>query len=275
MRKLLFFLLSLMVLVACGGKKVQEQPDGDVIDATVNDTTTNDIINDTIIPTPTIVNDTMITKCYHKDETKDYTRLMEFEYYMPQLNRVAEDSIWRAIKCSLCTTYYDSLSREKTSIGMETDFFERINEDPTHRLYAIHYGRPAWVTENFVAYTTWECHFRSEGELSWHEYECVKHYLFDSKTGRRIIADEIFSRKGTADFLARINAELLEKLGEALMFPPTKLDNLSFTADTLTITYSPYAVTGYTLGFIELKYPMADVLPYMNKKSVIYRTVTK
>lgn len=271
MRKLLFFLLSLIILVACGGKKVQEQATGDVINTTTNDTTISNITNDTIIVTPTIVNDTTITKCYHKDKTEDYARLMEFEYYIPQLSRVAEDSIWQAIKCSLCTTYYDSLSREKTSIGMETDFFERINEDPTHRLYAIHYGRPAWVTENFVAYTTWECHFRYDGEFSWHEYECVKHYLFDPKTGRRITADEIFSKKGTADFLARINDELIEKLGEALLFPPTKLDNLSFTADTLTITYSPYAVSGYTLGFIELKYPIAEILPYLNKNNQLFK----
>lgn len=274
MRKLLFFVIALMVLVACGGKKVQEHTADRAVNTTTNDTittTNNTTTNNTSITAPTIINDTTIRKYYHKDETEDCTRFMEFEYYMPQLNKVAEDSIWRTITCSLCKTYYDSLSCEKTSIGMETDFFEKINEDPNHYLYAIHYGRPVWVTKNFVAYTTWECHFRSGGELSWHEYECVKHYLFDKKTGRRITSNEIFSKKGTTDFLARINAELLEMLGDGLLFPPTKLDNLSFTADSLTITYSPHAVSGYTLGFIELKYPIAEILPYLNKNNQLFK----
>ena len=102
MRKLLFFVIALMVLVACGGKKVQEHTADRAVNTTTNDTITT--TNNTSITAPTIINDTTIRKYYHKNETEDCTRFMEFEYYMPQLNKVAEDSIWRTITCSLCKT---------------------------------------------------------------------------------------------------------------------------------------------------------------------------
>ena len=278
MKKLLFFLLSLIILVACGGKKEQEHTADRAVNTTTNDTittTNNTTTNNTSITAPTIINDTTIRKYYHKDETEDCTRFMEFEYYMPQLNKVAEDSIWRTITCSLCKTYYDSLSCEKTSIGMETDFFEKINEDPNHYLYAIHYGRPVWVTKNFVAYTTWECHYKSQGEYSLHEYETVKHYLFDAKIGRRITVNEIFTTKGLSDMIDKVDQDLIVMLESALLFHPTEINNTQFTTDTITITYNPYAVSGYNQGIIQLKYPTNEILPYLNKKSVIYKAIAK
>ena len=172
MRKILLFGLSLIILVACGGKK-QEQTPSTITETTINEPT----INDTIVNDAIINNDTTIHKYYYKDETGDLTRFIELEYYIPNLTQQEEDSILKTIACSLCESYYDSLTCKNTSVGMDANFHERILLNPTHYHYAIHYGKPISIEQDFISYTTWECHYKSSA-FPGHEYETVKHYLF-------------------------------------------------------------------------------------------------
>ena len=275
MRKILLFGLSLIILVACGGKK-QEQTPSTITESIINETIINDtIVNDVIVSDAIINNDTTIHKYYYKDATDDLTRFIELEYYIPNLTQQVEDSILKTIACSLCESYYDSLTCKNTSVGMDANFHERILLNPTHYHYAIHYGKPISIEQDFISYTSWECHYKSQGEYSLHEYETVKHYLFDAKTGRRITVNEIFTAKGLSDMIDKVDQNLIVMLESALLFHPTEINNTQFTTDTITITYNPYAVSGYNQGIIQLKYPTNEILPYLNKKSVIYKAIAK
>ena len=69
MKKILLFGLSLIILVACGGKK-QEQTPSTITESIINETIINDtIVNDVIVSDAIINNDTTIHKYYYKDAT--------------------------------------------------------------------------------------------------------------------------------------------------------------------------------------------------------------
>ena len=263
MKKILFLIASLIILVACGGKKQEQMP------------------NDTEIKK--YYNDTTIKKYYYKNYIEKLEMLTDIEIYIPKLNRYLNDTILKYALNDEFNFYYNELSCAMTSEGMDSDFWKRIidiyHREPCYTFITTYYGKPIWIGQDFVSYSVWDS---SYGEGAAHGMEHIRHYVFDIKTGRRLTVTEIFDVAKMLEFSSIISDTLYERYKNE-DYPPISyygadgfhLENVSFTENVVTVTYNPYEVACYAEGVINVDFSMEDVLPYMNKKSVIYRTVTK
>lgn len=255
MKKLLFFLLSLIILVACGGKKRQEQN----------------------------VNAITIKKYYYKYYIESWEALTDIEIYVPTLNRYLEDTILKYALAYEFNLYRNELSCDITLEGMVADFWKRTIDihlrKPHYHYITTYYGKPIWIEQDFVSYSIWDS---SYGEGAAHGMEHIRHYVFDIKTGRRITAEEIFNETKMIEFSSLISGKLYEKYKNE-EYPPIfyygadafHLENVSFTENVVTVTYNPYEVACYAEGVINVDFSMEEVLPYLKKKSVIYKAVVE
>ena len=255
MRKLLFLIATLGILVACGGKKEQEQNS----------------------------NDATIKKYYYKYYIELWEALTDIEIYVPTLNTHLEDTILKYALAYEFNLYRNELSCDITSEGMDADFWKRTIDihlrKPYYHYITTYYGRPIWIEQDFVSYSIWDS---SYGEGAAHGMEHIRHYVFDITTGRRITAEEIFDKTKMLEFSSLISDKLYERYKNE-KYPPISyygadgfhLENVSFTENVVTVTYNPYEVACYAEGVINVDFSMEEVLPYLKKKSVIYKAVVE
>jgi hypothetical protein len=84
-----------------------------------------------------------------------------------------------------------------------------------------------------------------------------------------------------SEFSSVISDKLKEIYGEEprTVIDPTiencHLRNITFTKDSVNVVYNKYEIACGAMGTIEVNFSMEEVLPYMNKESVIYRAVVK
>ncbi len=263
MKKILFLIASLIILVACGSKKQEQMP------------------NDTEIKK--YYNDTTIKKYYYKNYIEKLEMLTDIEIYIPKLNRYLNDTILKYALNDEFNFYYNELSCAMTSEGMDSDFWKRIidiyHREPYYTFITTYYGKPIWIGKDFVSYSVWDSRYMVG---SAHGMEHIRHYIFDIKTGRRLTATEIFDVAKMLEFSSIISDTLYERYKNE-DYPPISyygadgfhLENVSFTEKSVTVTYNPYEVACYAEGVIEVDFSIEEVFPFLNKESVVYKALVE
>ena len=205
------------------------------------------------------------------------------EIYVPMMSKCLKDTIlYYALDEA-----YGSLRSELywlTYMGELNSCFDEIertlfpeNDDNSYLIRRVYFGKPIWIENDFVCYSVW---FSGHNAVT--NWTYWKHnYIFDTKTGRCFTDNEIFDIAKMSEFSSVISDKLKEIYGEEprTVIDPTiencHLRNITFTKDSVNVVYNKNEIACGAMGTIEVDFLMEEVLPYMNKESVIYRAVVK
>ena len=205
------------------------------------------------------------------------------EIYVPMMSKCLKDTIlYYALDEA-----YGSLRSELywlTYMGELNSCFEEIerklfpsDDNCSYLIRRVYFGKPVWIEKDFVCYSVW---FSGHNAVT--NWTYWKHnYIFDAKTGRCITDKEIFDVAKMPEFSSLVRSKLEDIYKEeprTTIYPTTEnchLKNITFTRDSVNVVYNKFEIACGAMGTIEVNFSMEEVLPYMNKKSVIYRAVVK
>ena len=205
------------------------------------------------------------------------------EIYVPMTSRNLKDSILYHALDEGYSALLDELYWMKYMGKLDGRFdeIERTlfpeNDDNSYLIRRVYFGKPIWIENDFVCYSVW---FSGHNAVTnWTHWK--HNYIFDTKTGRCFTDNEIFDIAKMSEFSSVISDKLKEIYGEEprTVIDPTiencHLRNITFTKDSVNVVYNKNEIACGAMGTIEVDFSIEEILPYLNKKSVIYKAIVK
>jgi hypothetical protein len=275
MQRALFSLFLALVFASCNTKT----PNTNVATNHPTDTLTPSV-SSSVVPTADVAQnqyDTTLTTYHYVekkfDEECDHIVIRYFDILLPQTTTAAlKDTLFHIIFSGddWCETYKDSLRILPPSEAMSHHYFGFAPYCDEEDFYLYRCGRPIWVGEEFMCYTT-----TFGGYLGGaHGYMNEIYFVFELNTGRCLTSADMFDQSKTAELSALISDRMLENAEESDCFWDgfePHMENVRFEPHAITFVYPPYEAACYAQGHVEVTFTVAEILPYLNEKFTIYK----